>query len=80
MYNEDMFEELTDQELDSVDGGIGLLAGAIIGAVVCVGFDVGNEALKNKTGKDIGGWVTYGAGWAIDKAGQGISNFGKSLY
>ncbi len=79
MYNEYMFEEISDQELDSVVGGIGFWVAALIGAGVCVALDFGNETLKNKTGRDMGDWATYGAGYVIDKAGQGISKIGQAL-
>lgn len=71
--------ELSNDEMKNIEGGIGLLGGALIGAAVCVAYDVGNEALKNKTGKDVGDWVTYGAGYAIDKAGQGLEYVGNKL-
>lgn len=79
MYDEYMFEEISDQELDSVVGGIGFWASALIGAGVCIALDFGNEALKNKTGKDIGDWATYGTGYVINKAGQGLSRLGQAL-
>lgn len=79
MYNEYMFEEMSDQELDIVVGGIGFLTSVLISAGVCVALDFGNEALKNITGRDMGDWATYCTGYIIDKAGHGISKLGQAL-
>ena len=66
------FVELSNDEQRDLNGGIGLFASIVIGLCVTAACDVGNEVCKNKTGKGIGGWVTYGLGWTINKVGQGM--------
>lgn len=70
--------EMADDELHLINGG-GFWAGVVIGAVVCVACDVGNEVLKNKTGKDVGDWATYYVGYAVNKVGQWFSYAGNAI-
>lgn len=82
MRNE-FFESIEADELQEIDGGSitlgGILLSAVVGAAVCIVVDVGNEALKNQTGKNVQEWATYGLGYAADKIGQGLENLGMAL-
>ena len=51
------FYEMSEEELQVVDGGIGFVAGCVIGAV---GAWVVDGAVEAFTGKSVGGWVATG--------------------
>ncbi|NLP47073.1 MAG: hypothetical protein GX347_08560 [Epulopiscium sp.] len=51
------FYEMSEEEMQTIDGGLGFVAGTIIGAGAAWVVDGAVEAF---TGKSIGGWVATG--------------------
>ncbi len=53
------FTELSMNELEAIDGGIGFILGCVIGAV---GAWVVDGVVDYTTGRSCGEWVSYGLG------------------
>lgn len=51
------FKEMNQEELAQVNGGIGFVAGCVIGAV---GAWVVDGTVEAFTGKSVGGWIATG--------------------
>ena len=51
------FEEMTQDEMEFTDGGIGFIAGCVIGAI---GAWVVDGCVEAFTGKSVGSWIATG--------------------
>lgn len=54
------FNEMSQDDMEVVDGGLGVVAGIAIGCAVGWVVDGTVEAF---TGKSVGGWVSTGINW-----------------
>ncbi len=70
----EIFYELREDEIEEIDGGVGMIGLVVIGAVAVAGGIVANEIVERSTGKDIATHV----GNALSSVGEKIETIGEN--